>query len=125
MGSLPSDRQFRASSAIGLIRGPHPKAAAPDYIGVGPIFPTPTKATPDPVLGLARAAAVVATSPLTCVGIGGIDAERLPCVLGAGIENFAVVRYVCASDRPADRIRELRWRPPGAPTADAGRWNRR
>ncbi|MDP8237341.1 MAG: thiamine phosphate synthase, partial [Candidatus Erginobacter occultus] len=27
-------------------------ALGPDYIGVGPVFPTPTKAKPDPVLGL-------------------------------------------------------------------------
>jgi thiamine monophosphate synthase len=69
------------------------------------------------VLGLARAAAIVGASPLTCVGIGGIDAERLPRVLGAGIENFAVVRYVCASDRPADRIRELLSALPAPPRA--------
>jgi thiamine-phosphate pyrophosphorylase len=82
-------------------------AQAPTYIGVGPIFPTPTKRIPDPVLGLERAARIVAGTPLPAVGIGGIDATNLPRVLAAGIRNFAVVRHVCGSDRPRDAIREL------------------
>jgi thiamine-phosphate pyrophosphorylase len=82
-------------------------AIRPDYIGVGPLFPTPTKERPDPVLGVPRAAAIAQSSPLTYVAIGGINDETLPGVLEAGIENFAVVRHVCQSDRPGERIREL------------------
>jgi thiamine monophosphate synthase len=82
-------------------------AQSPTYIGVGPIFPTPTKRIPDPVLGVERAARIAASTPLPAVGIGGIDATNLPAVLAAGIRNFAVVRHVCGSDRPRDAIREL------------------
>jgi thiamine monophosphate synthase len=67
----------------------------------------PTKAKPDPVLGLARAAAIVRGSPLTCVAIGGIDRNNLSSVLSAGIDNFAVVRAVCDSTHPRERIDEL------------------
>ena len=87
-------------------------ALAPDYIGVGPIFATPTKAAPDPVLGLEGMAAVIRTSPLTSVAIGGIDASNLPQVLAHGAVNFAVVRAVNRALDPAAAIRKLQaiWR---------------
>jgi len=80
---------------------------SPDYIGVGPVFATPTKRVADPVVGVARAATIVRNSKLPAVAIGGIDRDRLPQVLAAGIRNFAVVRYVCQRSRPLDAIREL------------------
>ena len=83
------------------------EALAPDYIGVGPIHPTPTKRLPDPVLGLERASRIVRTAKVPAVGIGGIDAARLPAVLAAGIRSFAVVRHVCESARPREAIAEL------------------
>jgi thiamine-phosphate pyrophosphorylase len=79
----------------------------PDYIGVGPVFPTPTKARPDPVLGPERAAAIIQAAPMTVVAIGGIDATNLPGLLAFGIQNFAVVRAVCDSLVPREAIRRL------------------
>lgn len=83
------------------------RLSAPDYIGVGPVFPTPTKKVPDPVLGVQRAAAIVRGCPMTTVAIGGIDASNLPGLLQAGIVNFAVVRAVNRSERPAEAIAQL------------------
>lgn len=82
-------------------------ALAPDYVGVGPIWTTPTKRVPDPVLGLDRAAHIARSVNLPAVGIGGVDAARLPAVLAAGLERFAVVRHVCASPHPRAAIAEL------------------
>ncbi len=82
-------------------------ALAPDYIGVGPIWATPTKRVPDPVLGLERAARIVRHASVAAVGIGGIDADRLPDVLAAGITSFAVVRHVCQSTDPRRAIAQL------------------
>jgi thiamine-phosphate pyrophosphorylase len=84
----------------------------PEYIGVGPIFPTPTKTRPDPVLGLKRAGRILAATPITAVVIGGIDEHNLPDVLRAGARNFAVVRAVCADPDPAAAINRLQtvWR---------------
>ncbi len=79
----------------------------PDYIGVGPVFVTPTKKVPDPVLGPALASEIIRKSPLTTVAIGGIDASNLPDLLARGISNFAVVRAVCSSTQPRDSIRQL------------------
>lgn len=79
----------------------------PDYIGFGPIFPTPTKNPPDPVVGCERLSKVVAHSKIPVVAIGGIDSSNLSLVLKAGARNFAVVRAVCAQSDPRRAIRDL------------------
>lgn len=83
------------------------RAAAPDYIGVGPVYATPTKEIPDATLGLATMREMIAAAPCPAVAIGGIDADRLPDVLRAGAENFAVVRAVCKSPDPYAAILRL------------------
>ena len=85
---------------------------SPDYIGVGPVFATPTKAVPDPVLGLERMASIVRSSPVAAVAIGGIDCGNLAEVLRRGVRNFCVVRAVNRRPDPETAIRELQciWR---------------
>ena len=78
-----------------------------DYIGVGPVYATPTKDVPDPTLGLATMREMIAAAAHPAVAIGGIDAERLPAVLAAGARNFAVVRAVCQSPDPYSAILKL------------------
>ncbi|MDO4528254.1 MAG: thiamine phosphate synthase [bacterium] len=82
-------------------------AQAPDYIGVGPVYTTPTKAIPDPTLGLRTMSEMIAAAPCPAIAIGGIDDERLPAVLQAGARNFAVVRAVCESKDPFAAIVHL------------------
>ena len=78
-----------------------------DYIGVGPVYATPTKDIPDPTLGLETMGNMIAAAAHPAVAIGGIDMKRLPAVLDAGARNFAVVRAVCQSANPYMSIREL------------------
>ena len=78
-----------------------------DYIGVGPVYATPTKEIPDPTLGPELAGRMIAASRVPAVAIGGIDAETLPAVLAAGARNFAVVRAVCRSQDPYSAIQKL------------------
>ncbi len=78
-----------------------------DYIGVGPVYATPTKDIPDPTLGLETMAAMIAAAAHPAVAIGGIDAERLPAVIAAGARNYAVVRAVCRSEDPYAAILKL------------------
>ena len=80
----------------------------PDYIGVGPVFKTPTKKIPDPVLGTELAGKMIASVPYPAVAIGGIDGGNLGSVLAAGARNWAVVRAVCGSDDPYSAILRLR-----------------
>ena len=83
------------------------RAENPDYIGVGPVYATPTKKIPDPTLGPEMAGRMIAAAPCPAVAIGGINAETLPAVLAAGARNFAVVRAVCGSSDPLSAIRSL------------------
>lgn len=64
-----------------------------DYIGVGPIFGTPTKPDYRPVgLGLIRQVRQRVNIPFVC--IGGIDRHNVGQVLAAGARRVAVVRAV-------------------------------
>ena len=78
-----------------------------DYIGVGPVYATPTKDIPDPTLGLETMAAMITAAAHPAVAIGGIDAEWLPAVIAAGARNYAVVRAVCRSEDPYAAILKL------------------
>jgi len=99
-------------SWISLLANERPAAATPATTWetrcvAGYARDTPSKAVPDPVLGLAALSAIVRASPLTTVAIGGIDATNLPDVLAAGAENFAVIRAVNRASDPAAAIRAL------------------
>ena len=123
-GDMPVDEVRRRYPGLGIVGlSTHNLAQAlaslavrPDYIGVGPVFATPTKKIPDPTLGVATAAQMIASVPCPAVAIGGLDFETLPAVLAAGARNFAVVRAVCGSSDPEAairRIQELASRPCG------------
>ena len=78
-----------------------------DYIGVGPVYPTPTKEIPDTVLGLDTMAEMIRLSSRPAVAIGGIDKKRLPEVIAAGARNYAVVRAVCTASDPYTALLSL------------------
>ena len=81
---------------------------SPDYIGVGPVWATPTKKIPDPTLGVPNAVAMMRASKCPAVAIGGIvDEAHVSELAAAGFANFAVVRAVCASDDPYSAILRL------------------
>ena len=77
-------------------------AAGASYVGLGPLFPTRTKAVAAPVLGLERLSREVANSPLPVVAIGGIGLESIADVARAGAHAAAVLSDLwTASDVPA------------------------
>ena len=78
-----------------------------DYIGVGPVFTTPTKQIPDPPLGLDTMKQMVALSTVPAVAIGGIGIAELPAVLAAGARNFCMVRPLCQSNTPEKVLIEV------------------
>lgn len=79
-----------------------------DYIGFGPVYPTTTKAVPDPVVGTERLREVVGFSRLPVVAIGGIFPENLPAVVAAGARNLCLVRHLMEPDDPAEVERRIR-----------------
>ena len=62
-----------------------------DYIAIGPVFATGSKANPDPVIGLAgvRRARELTRKPL--VAIGGINRQNCRSVIDAGADSVAVI----------------------------------
>jgi thiamine-phosphate pyrophosphorylase len=82
-------------------------AEGADYLGVGPVYATPTKAEATAVgVDLVRAAARLARVPW--FAIGGIDASTLPEVVEAGARRVAVVRAIRDAPDPAEAARSLR-----------------
>lgn len=77
-----------------------------DYIGVGPVFRTPTKPGYEPVgLDLVRFAAKNIRVPF--VAIGGIDESNAKQVREAGAKTIAVVRAVMGSQDPKEMAKKL------------------
>lgn len=77
-----------------------------DYIAVGSIFPTDTKAGfqlvgPDLLRMLRR------EIPVPLVGIGGITADNVDQVIAAGADGVAVISAVCAAADPEEATRRL------------------
>jgi thiamine-phosphate pyrophosphorylase len=67
-------------------------AALPvDYVAIGPIFPTASKAKPDPVIGLSGIPALRSLVHHSLVAIGGIDIESALSVLDSGADSVAVI----------------------------------
>jgi thiamine-phosphate pyrophosphorylase len=62
-----------------------------DYIAIGPVFATASKANPDPIVGLAgvKRARELTTKPL--VAIGGINRKNCLSVIEAGADSIAVI----------------------------------
>jgi thiamine-phosphate pyrophosphorylase len=82
-------------------------AATADYIGVGPVYSTPTKEDRPPVgLELVRYAAERAEVPW--FAIGGIDRSNVAEVVAAGARRVAVVRAIGEAADPERVAAELR-----------------
>src|SRR5664279_1272245 len=72
-----------------------------DYIGVSPVFPTPTKTDTKGAWGLSRLAKIKAFSRHPLVAIGGINESNAREVIAAGADCIAVVSAICAAPDPA------------------------
>ncbi|WP_218082921.1 thiamine phosphate synthase [Anthocerotibacter panamensis] len=81
-------------------------AEGADYLGVGPVYATPTKAGRIPV-GLDYVRYCAQHSPIPSFAIGGIDQSNLATVQAAGAQRVAVVRAIMAASDPRQATREL------------------
>jgi thiamine-phosphate pyrophosphorylase len=105
---LPAAAVRRFGLAVGLSTHAPDEidAADADYIGVGPVYATPTKAGRPPVgLELVRYAAANARVPW--FAIGGIDGTNVRDVVAAGARRIAVVRAIGDAPDPERAAREL------------------
>lgn len=78
-----------------------------DYLGVSPVFPTPTKTDTKAPWGLDGLARIRAGTDRPLVAIGGLNAGNAAAVVRAGADAIAVVSAVCASADPRRAARDL------------------
>ena len=80
-------------------------ATSADYIAVGPIFSTSSKANPDPVVGIEFVREVRRLTEKPIVAIGGISLERAAEVIAAGADSVAVISGILRAPDPVEKAR--------------------
>ena len=78
-----------------------------DYLGVSPVFATPTKTDTKEPWGREGLSRIRAFSRHPLVGIGGLNASNAEAVVMAGANSVAVVSAICAAPDPFTASREL------------------
>ncbi len=78
-----------------------------DYLGVSPVFATPTKTDTARPWGLEGLRTARAATRLPLVAIGGIHAGNAREVLAQGADGLAVVSAICSAPSPRDAAAQL------------------
>ncbi|MEM1360905.1 MAG: thiamine phosphate synthase [Pseudomonadota bacterium] len=78
-----------------------------DYVGVGPVFDTPTKKDLKTPIGFKGLAEVIAPLSVPAVAIGGLKAHHAPEVRAAGAAGMAVVSAICGHPDPEAAARAV------------------
>jgi thiamine-phosphate pyrophosphorylase len=78
-----------------------------DYLGVGAMFSTDTKAEAN-IVSMEELRRIREAVSLPIVVIGGVNRETIPLFRGTGIEGLAIVSAIIAQEDVAGAARELR-----------------
>lgn len=84
------------------------EADGADYLGVSPVFNTPTKTDTPEATGLQGLQKIRQTVNIPIVGIGGIHSANAAQVVSCGADGIAVVSAIMASSEPRGAARSLR-----------------
>lgn len=76
-----------------------------DYVAVGPVFPTSTKANPEPTIGVEFIRHIRGLTDKPIVAIGGITLENAAQVIQSGADSVAVVSDILRTADPVNRAR--------------------
>lgn len=79
-----------------------------DYIGISPIYGTPTKTDTAEPFGLEGLRKAVQMSVHPTVAIGGMNASTIRDVMAAGADGVAVVSAICSAPSPHTAAEELK-----------------
>lgn len=79
-----------------------------DYIGISPVFCTPTKTDTAPELGLEGIRKIMSISKHPSVGIGGINITNAADILSSGANGIAVVSAIMSAKDPQQATIELK-----------------
>lgn len=80
-----------------------------DYIGISPIFSTPTKNDTAQPFGLEGAREAVRRSVHPCVAIGGIHLKNIREVMATGVNGVAVVSEIMCATDPEEAVRKMKY----------------
>ena len=78
-----------------------------DYIGISPVYATPTKTDTLTPFGLEGIEQVMQLSRHRCVAIGGMNRDTIGEVIARGVEGVAVVSAIVAAESPRAASAEL------------------
>ena len=78
-----------------------------DYIGISPVYATPTKTDTLTPFGLEGIEEVMRLSRHRCVAIGGMNRDTIGEVIARGVEGVAVVSAIVAAESPREASAEL------------------
>lgn len=79
-----------------------------DYLGISPVFDTPTKTDTPTATGLYGLRKIRAAVRLPLVAIGGININNAASVIASGASGLAVVSAIMAASDPQNTAKELR-----------------
>ena len=82
-------------------------SAVVDYVAIGPVFQTFTKANPDPVIGLEIVREVKGRLSIPLVAIGGITLQTASSVIDAGADCVAVISDLLSGKDIAGQTRRF------------------
>ena len=105
---LLGPKRILGVSAANIEEADEAVAGGADYLGVGPIFPSPGKADAGPATGVHLLTELAKRYTIPLIAIGGITAENATEVMRAGAAGVAVITAVVYAEDIAAASRLLR-----------------
>ncbi len=105
---LVKDSMIIGISAESLTDAITAEKGGADYIGVSPIYATPTKTDTVPPLGLDGLQQIRRHVKIPLVGIGGLNHTNAAEVIASGADGVAVVSAIVSAANPREAARQLR-----------------
>ncbi|WP_082043713.1 bifunctional hydroxymethylpyrimidine kinase/phosphomethylpyrimidine kinase [Mobilicoccus massiliensis] len=78
-----------------------------DYLGLGPLYGTPSKPGHADPIGMARLSAMARRSPWPTCAIGGVKTRDAVPLKASGVDGMAVISAICGTPDPQAATREL------------------
>jgi len=106
--ALAADCMAIGISAESIEDAVEAQAGGADYLGVSPIFATPTKTDTAPPLGLEGLKAIRRAVAIPLVAIGGLNSSNAAAAIRSGADGIAVVSAIVSAEDPGQAARDLK-----------------
>lgn len=85
-----------------------PNAVFADYVGIGPVFTSPSKQDAGKAIGIKELDRLAQSVVKPVVAIGGINADNISLLAHSPISGIAAIGSIFGGDNPEDSTRQLR-----------------